>query len=106
LCHRSAFDQYPQQSHGADHCDLLFARLWPRKLRTHIPELLAVHLESENAGAGVNWYGRKSKPLVSYPAYPQCDEPKPSSFWQPQERATLITLATVIACLFLIEWIL
>ena len=65
LCHRSAVDQYPQETKGADHCDLLFAREWPRSQRAFIPELLGVHLESERCGQGVNWYGRKSAPFVT-----------------------------------------
>lgn len=64
LCHRSAFIQYPQKEDGADHCDLAFARLWPRKRRAQIPELLGVHLESTSAFNSVNWYGRKSDPFI------------------------------------------
>jgi hypothetical protein len=67
LCHRSQFVMYPENTAGADHCDLLFSRLWPRKKRVLIPELYGVHLESERAGKGVNWYGRKSDPFVSKP---------------------------------------
>lgn len=71
LCHRQAFELYPQETKGADHCDLLFARLWDRKHRAHIPELMGVHLESKSADNGVNWYGRKSDPFVRSlkPAY-------------------------------------
>lgn len=63
LCHKSTFNWYPQETNGADHCDLVFARCWKRRRRHFIPELLAVHLESES-GNGVNWYGRKSAPFV------------------------------------------
>lgn len=67
LCHRSAFDIYPQEEAGsADHCDLLFARLWDRENRIFIPELMGVHLESESGcNSGINWHGRKSKPFVA-----------------------------------------
>ena len=95
LCHRSAFDQYPQETKGADHCDLLFSRLWPRFKRVLIPELLGVHLESERCGTGVNWYGRKSAPfkprqihqvdwIKTYMENGPFVEPKPVklSFWQ------------------------
>lgn len=61
LAHRSAFDTYPTDSLCADHCDLQFARLWPRSKRIMIPELFVVHLESEHAGKAVNWWGRKSQ---------------------------------------------
>lgn len=64
LAHRSAFDAYPTDSNSADHCDLQFARLWPRSKRVMIPELYVVHLESEHAGKAVNWWGRKSQPFV------------------------------------------
>lgn len=64
LAKRNRFKLYPQETKGADHCDLLFARLWDRQHRAHIPELLAVHLESYSADNGVNWYGRKSDPFV------------------------------------------
>lgn len=61
---RKMFNLYPQETMGADHCDLLFARQWKRNKRSHIPELLAVHLESKSADNGVNWHGRKSDPFV------------------------------------------
>ena len=69
LCHRSAFDIYPQEeAGGADHCDLLFSRLWDRSKRFLIPELMSVHLESESGNnSGINWHGRKSKPFIPNP---------------------------------------
>lgn len=69
LCHRSAFNIYPQEeAGGADHCDLLFARLWSRDKRIFIPELMTVHLESESGqNSGINWHGRKSKPFLPEP---------------------------------------
>jgi hypothetical protein len=63
LCHMSAFDHYPQKTIGADHCDLEFVRNWKRENRVLIPELIGIHLESEGAYKGVNWYGRKSLPF-------------------------------------------
>lgn len=64
LCHRTSFDTYPQQTDGADHCDLLFARLWPRRKREFIPELMAIHLESHGTGKAMNWWGRRSRPFL------------------------------------------
>jgi hypothetical protein len=64
LAHRSAFDWYPQDSLSADHCDLIFARHWPRSKRILIPEMYCIHLESDYANKGVNWYGRKSQPFI------------------------------------------
>jgi len=60
LAHRSAFDTYPSNSQGADHCDILFANKFSRSKRVHIPEIMGIHLESDDNGKGVNWYGRKS----------------------------------------------
>ena len=65
LAHHSAFDMYPQNSIGADHCDLVFARQWPRNKRVNIPEILAIHLESEFIIKGTNWYGRLSQPFTN-----------------------------------------
>lgn len=65
LCHRSSFSSYPMKEDGADHCDLLFARQYTRENRVHIPELMAIHLESKFIHKGVNWYGRISIPFNS-----------------------------------------
>lgn len=64
LAHKQAFDNYPQDSKTADHCDLLFARQWHRSKRHLIPEIYAIHLESDHAGKAVNWRGRKSQPFI------------------------------------------
>ena len=63
LAHRSSFDYYPQETLGADHCDLEFVRNWKREDRELIPEILVIHLESVGATKGINWYGRKSLPF-------------------------------------------
>jgi hypothetical protein len=63
LAHRSAFKEYPQNSQGADHCDIVFARLWSRDKRQLIPEILAIHIESKFAVKATNWYGRVSLPF-------------------------------------------
>jgi hypothetical protein len=65
LAHRSAFVSYPQNSSGADHCDMVFSRLWTRDKRILIPELMAIHIESYFVVHGVNWYGRLSEPFDS-----------------------------------------
>jgi glycosyltransferase involved in cell wall biosynthesis len=69
LAHRSSFTDYPQNSLGADHCDLLFARNYARDKRHLIPELFCIHLMSEDSHKGHNWMGRRSKPfgVVSLP---------------------------------------
>ena len=45
------------------HCDVTHAEQWPRSKRQLIPELIAIHLMSENEGHGTNWNGRVSKPF-------------------------------------------
>jgi len=63
LAHRGSFSSYPAESEGADHCDLVFSRNWPRSKRQFIPEIIGIHLESEFLIKGTNWYGRISLPF-------------------------------------------
>lgn len=78
LCHRSSFDQYPQNSLGADHCDLMFPRdNFHRNKRVFIPEMLAIHIESDDAKKADNWWGRKTKPFVLN-KQSECELPDPS----------------------------
>jgi len=52
---------YPDQGNG-DRSDLKFARNWPREHRGMIPEVVAIHLDSEKRETmGGNWRGRKTK---------------------------------------------
>lgn len=46
-----------------NHSDVTHAEQWPRNRRGFIPEIVGVHLQSENDGRGNNWRGRKSKPF-------------------------------------------
>ena len=43
--------------------DFAFATTWPRARRSLLPEIMAVHLESEKAPNAMNWRGRRSKPF-------------------------------------------
>jgi hypothetical protein len=63
LAYRGAFTKYPDDSIGADHCDLLFARLWDRSKCVFIPETFCIHLESLYTHKSANWYGRVSDPF-------------------------------------------
>ncbi len=63
MCYGRSFDKYPENTIGADHCDLEFVRNWSRDKRVLIPELMAIHLESEGSFKGMNWMGRKSLPF-------------------------------------------
>lgn len=59
----SGITTYPQQHGAADRTDVLFAKQWPRKQRALIPEIIAIHLDSENLNLkdmGKNWNGRKT----------------------------------------------
>lgn len=54
---------YPNGHTNAGREDSLFPKLWPRAKRALIPEIIAYHLESEDAVMAVNWSGRKTKPF-------------------------------------------
>jgi hypothetical protein len=54
----------PDEHGAADRTDVQFAKKWPRVNRVLIPELIGIHLDSENSAVdemGKNWNGRKSK---------------------------------------------
>lgn len=60
--------EYPEEHGAADRTDVLFAKKWKRKDRILIPEIIAIHLDSEDATVkemGKNWRGRKT-PLFGY----------------------------------------
>lgn len=98
LCHRSMFDTYPQETQGADHCDLVFARMWPRSSRELIPEVFGIHLESERCGNGVNWYGRKSAPFRSADVdLPILEPSQPIACDLKAERSSLLNNFYVVA---------
>lgn len=59
---------YPEGHADAGREDLLFANKWARCERSFIPEIIGYHLETEDAGYGTNWGGRKTK---------QFEAPKP-----------------------------
>jgi hypothetical protein len=55
--------EYPDEHGAVDRSDVLFAKNWNRGDRHLIPELIAIHLESESlnlAEMGKNWNGRKT----------------------------------------------
>jgi hypothetical protein len=57
--------------------DVQFALQWDRERRAIVPELVCLHLESEDAGVGANWSGRTTRPfgpaLTGSAAF--CDSP-------------------------------
>lgn len=59
----SGIYSYPEKHGAADRTDVLFAKNWPRRNRGLIPEIIGVHLDSENSTLeemGKNWKGRKT----------------------------------------------
>lgn len=58
---KSGIYTYPTDSIGVDRTDMLFTKIWDPERRILIPEIMAIHLESEDSDMGTNWMGRKSK---------------------------------------------
>jgi hypothetical protein len=54
---------YPDGHGTSARADMLFAQAWPRSNRHLIPEIVAIHLESEAAPNGTNWRGRRTAPF-------------------------------------------
>ena len=52
---------YPRTLGDACHSDTQHAFQWDRKKRILLPEVIAVHLDSEFLHTGANWNGRKTK---------------------------------------------
>jgi len=60
---KSGIKSYPETHGSADRTDVQFAKKWPRINRVLIPEIIGIHLDSENSTIeemGKNWNGRKS----------------------------------------------
>ena len=75
---------YPDDHSGADRTDVLHAKKWKRKNRVLIPEIIAIHLDSEDATVkemGRNWNGRKTK-LFGYSTEPPIPLPVAKSHWK------------------------
>lgn len=54
--------RYPNHGHSdAARTDVQFALQWDRNRRHIVPELVAVHLESEVSAVGANWSGRTTQ---------------------------------------------
>lgn len=52
---------YPCRHNSACRTDVQHGLHWDRCHRQIIPEIIAVHLESESSPTGINWQGRKTK---------------------------------------------
>ena len=55
--------EYQQGHTDAAREDNEFSCQWPRAKRGFLPEVIAYHLESEDAPMAVNWKGRQTKPF-------------------------------------------
>lgn len=70
---------YPENHGTACRTDVQFGLEWDRRRRELLPEIVAVHLESEPAPLGANWNGRSTKRFgpeklaKSTPKAPYCD---------------------------------
>lgn len=60
---QSGITRYPENSHNADHTDVVFAKAFPQGKRRLLPEFYGIHLDSERAEMGVNWQGRATQPF-------------------------------------------
>lgn len=54
---------YPTSHNDAARGDVQFAIQWDRRRRHVLPEVVAIHLESEPAPLGANWQGRTTRPF-------------------------------------------
>jgi hypothetical protein len=52
---------YPTRHNTAGRTDMLHADRWPRSKRGIIPEIIGIHLESEEVHMGQNWEGRRTR---------------------------------------------
>jgi hypothetical protein len=59
----SKITKYQEGHSDAGREDSHFAIQWPRDKRQLLPEIIAYHLESENAEMALNWKGRRTKPF-------------------------------------------
>lgn len=63
--------RYPLNQGSAEHGDVLHAIQWPAANRRMLPEIIAVHLESEPAKMGANWQGRSTRRFGPEPQTPR-----------------------------------
>jgi Glycosyl transferase family 2 len=66
--------RYPIHHGDAARTDVQFALQWDRRHRQLVPEVIALHLESEAGGIGANWRGRTTPrfgPPIAFPPLPR-----------------------------------
>lgn len=57
----SKIHDYPQNHTSAGRTDMQHAQRWPRERRGIIPEIVGIHLESEEVQMAANWNGRTTR---------------------------------------------
>jgi hypothetical protein len=70
----SGIHTYPANHGAADRSDVLHAKQWTRANRVLIPEVVVIHLESEECTMGANWRGRRTMWFGPAPQLPQIKE--------------------------------
>lgn len=90
---------YPEEHGAADRTDMAFSKKWTRNKRHLIPEIVTIHLDSENATVketGKNWQGRKTIPFGYVGTPPPINEHKTKKMMKYIKRAILyITFAAL-----------
>ena len=64
IWHMSHFKGYEEIHETAARGDMRVSMTYPRNKRIFIPEIIALHIESEPSPVGYNWEGRKSRPYI------------------------------------------
>lgn len=92
---------YPEMHGAADRTDMLFAKKWDKSKRELLPEIVAIHLDSEDAtvkSMGKNWTGRKTQSF-SYQKVVKKNEKVKNLLW----IALGLTVGSIIT-LAVINW--
>lgn len=87
---------YPEEHGAADRTDMAFGKLWKREKRFLMPEVVVIHIDSENAtvkSMGKNWQGRKTIPF-GYVGTPPQEALKKTKKWKRYAVNTLLILTS------------
>ena len=71
LWHAKHDRRYPLDHSTAERTDVLHPLQWPLGKRRLLPEIIAIHLESEAGKMGTNWHGRKTPQFGRYNPFGQ-----------------------------------
>lgn len=87
--HNMHVRRYPIQHQDAARTDHQFSLQWDRRYRQLLPEVILLHLESEQGPHGANWCGRTTKRFGPQPDLredPRWPRPKPDPRRRPDPR--------------------